>query len=60
MENEKENPKDIINLVLKAVALAMGVVVVTLSILGVLAGGVPVFLLGLGLACLALTALDRE
>ena len=60
MENEKENPKDIVNLVLKAVALAMGVVVVTLSILGVITAGVPVSLLGLGLACLAITALDRE
>ena len=47
MENEKENPKDIVNLVLKAVALAMGVVVVTLSILGVMPGGAPVLLLGL-------------
>ncbi len=60
METEKENPKDIVNLVLKAVALAMGVVVVTLSILGVATADLQVPLLGIGLAGLALTALDRE
>ncbi len=60
METEKENPKDIVNLVLKGVAVAMGVVVVTLSTLGVTIAETQVLLLGIGLACLALSALDRE
>ncbi|MBN1429217.1 MAG: hypothetical protein JXB07_12655 [Anaerolineae bacterium] len=60
METEKENPKDIVNIVLKAVALAMGIVVVTLSILGVATAELAMLLLGIGLACLALPSLDQH
>ena len=48
----------IVPLVLKAVALAMGVVVVVLSILGTATGGTSTTLLGIGLFCLALWALQ--
>ena len=46
----------IVQLVLKAVALAMGVAVVVLSILGTAPVDTLVTLLGIGLFCLALWA----
>jgi hypothetical protein len=52
------NSQPIVPLVLKAVALAMGVVVVVLSILGTATGGTSTTLLGIGLFCLALWALQ--
>ena len=54
------NSQPIVPLVLKAVALAMGVVVVVLSILGTATGGTSTTLLGIGLFCLALWALQGE
>ena len=55
-----ENTANIISLVLKAVALAMGVAVVVLGILGVVAAETSIMLLGIGLFALALEALQQE
>lgn len=49
-----------IDLVLRAVALAMGVAVIVLNILGVLPVNAQVLLLGIGLFCLAVSYLDRK
>ncbi len=50
----------IVNLVLKAVAVAMGVAVVVLSILGTAAPNTLITLLGIGLFTLALWAMQSE
>ncbi len=50
----------IVDLVLKAVALAMGVATVVLSALGATPGDTRTILLGIGLFTLALAALQRE
>jgi len=50
-------PRDITRLVLKAVALAMGIAVVVISLLGTGTLGGSVLLLGIGLAALALESL---
>jgi hypothetical protein len=50
----------IIDLVFKGVALAMGVAVVVTNILGVMDAKGQIMLLGIGLFCLAITALDKE
>ncbi len=50
----------IVDLVFKGVALAMAVAVVVTNILGVMDTKGHVLLLGIGLACLAITALDKE
>jgi hypothetical protein len=60
MQTETRKHGNIVNLVLKAVAVAMGIAVVTLGVLGAATTDVRVLLLGIGLACLALTVLDRE
>ena len=49
----------IIDLVLKAVGLAMGVAVVVMGILGAAETNTLVTLLGIGLFCLGLSALDQ-
>ena len=49
---------NIVDTVLKAVALAMGVVVIVLNILGNLEVDTAMTLLGLGLSALALVALQ--
>ena len=49
----------IIDLVLKAVGLAMGVAVVVMSILGAADTDTLITLLGIGLFCLGLAALDK-
>ena len=49
----------IIDLVLKAVGLAMGVAVVVMSILGSADTNTLITLLGIGLFCLGLSALDQ-
>ena len=51
---------EIVQLVLKAVAMAMGVASVVLSILGTVPVETNVMLLGMGLFALGLAALDRE
>ena len=52
--------KRIISIALKALALAMGAVVVILSILGTLNIEAAIPLLGIGLAALGLEALQKE
>ncbi len=59
MEKMKET-QSVVQLVLKAVALAMGVAVVVLSILGNVPLQTNVMLLGIGLFALALAALSQE
>ena len=49
----------IIDLVLRAVGLAMGVAVVVLGILGVAEASTLITLLAIGLFCLGLSALDQ-
>ena len=50
----------IINLVFKAVALAMAVAVVVMSIIDILGTSQRIMLLGIGLFCLAINAIDKE
>jgi hypothetical protein len=50
----------IVDLVFKAVALAMGVAVVVTAIIGVMEPKGQILLLGIGLFCLAITTLDKE
>ena len=58
MANNKNIDK-IVDLVFKAVALAMGVAVVVTNIMGVMDTKGQVLLLGIGLFCLAITLLDK-
>jgi hypothetical protein len=55
-----KNVSQIINIVFKAVALAMAVAVVVTNILGVMDTRGQVVLLAIGLFGLAVTALDKE
>jgi hypothetical protein len=55
-----EERRKIVQLVLKAVALAMGVASVVINLLGVAPAQTMITLLGIGLFCLALAALDQE
>ena len=59
-ENRKKDRGEIIQLALKAVALAMGIAVTVLSILGEIDGDDAVTMLGAGLACLAVNALSDK
>ncbi len=58
METQK-NYGRIVNLACKGVALAMGVAVIVLNILGTLTVSSAVGLLGIGLAALALASLQE-
>jgi hypothetical protein len=60
MSAEKNSTGKIINIVFKAVALAMAVAVVVTSILGVMDSQAHIIMLGIGLFGLAVTALDTE
>ncbi len=51
--------KNIVSIALKGIALAMGVAVVVLNILGTLDMNSAASLLGLGLAALAIAALQK-
>jgi hypothetical protein len=57
---QKRSTSSILNLILKGLALAMGVAVVVLSILGTAAPSNLITLLGIGLAALGLWALQSE
>ncbi|CDZ74404.1 hypothetical protein ING2D1G_0210 [Peptoniphilus sp. ING2-D1G] len=57
---EKKDITPIINMIMKAVALAMGVAVVVLSKLNKLDVNSALGMLGLGLACLAVTAFTKK
>lgn len=52
--------KNIISIALKGVALAMGVAVIVINILGSLTANTAINLLGIGLVALALEALQKE
>ena len=56
----KKNITPLVHLIMKAVALAMGVVVVVLSIMGELEVNSGLGMLGIGLACLASHHLKRK
>lgn len=61
----KEQPgankiKNMVQLILKAIALAMGVAVAVLSFLGQMDSGSATGMLGIGLACLAITQLPEK
>ncbi len=51
---------NLVDVVLRAVAVAMGVAVVVLGVLGTAQPNAQILLLGIGLFCLALSALDRK
>ena len=55
----KKSADALLQTVFRAVALAMGVAVAVLSVLDALDSRTGLMLLGIGLACLALTALSR-
>ncbi len=59
MNKSKTNVSAITSLVLRAVAMAMAVATVVMSILGTVGTETLVMLLGIGLFTLALDALDR-
>ena len=62
-ESQDEAKKDvtsIINMIMKAIALAMGVGVVVLSILKEIDVNSGMGILGIGLACLAITSLTKK
>ena len=62
-ESQDEAKKDVtsmINMIMKAIALAMGVGVVVLSILKKLDVNSGMGMLGIGLACLAITSLAKK
>lgn len=56
----KKSPKEIIDLVFKTVALAMGIAVVVLSVLNKLEAETGIVLLGIGLACVGISLLNKE
>jgi len=59
MNRSSKSVSYIISLVLRAVALAMGVSVVVLAVLGTVETETSIILLGIGLFTLALDALDK-
>ena len=52
--------KDLINLIFKAVALAMGIAVVVLNILNQIDIKSSIIMLGIGIACVAIYLLDNK
>ena len=52
--------KDLINLIFKAVALAMGIAVVVLNILNQIDVKSSIIMLGIGLVCMAIYLLDNK
>ena len=62
-DSQKEEKKDItpmVHLIMKAVALAMGVGVVVLSVLNELDTNSGMGMLGIGLACLAISSFIKK
>ena len=57
---EKKSIHEIISVIFKAVTLAMGVAVVVLSCLGSLEPQTAVTLLGIGLACVGISMLEKR
>ena len=56
----KKSPKEIINLIMKAVALAMGVAVVVLSVLNKLSVESGMVLLGIGMTCTGISLFNSK
>ena len=56
----QKSTRGLVNLVLKTIALAMGVAVVVLNTLGTLTVTTQASLLGIAVAALAITAFDKE
>lgn len=59
-ENSNTKMKDLINLIFKAVALAMGIAVVVLNILNQIDVESSIIMLGIGVACIAIYLLDNK
>ena len=57
---EKESVREIVNVVLRALTLAMGVAAVVLSRLGAMEIETAVTLLGIGLACAGVALLNQK
>ena len=51
---------EIVNIALKGIALAMGIVVVVLSCIGNIATNEAVSMLGIGLSCLAIAQFSKK
>lgn len=56
----KKSPKEMVDLIFKAVALAMGIAVVVLSVLNELTAESGMVMLGIGLACTGISLLNKE
>lgn len=57
---DKKSVREIVNMVLRALALAMGVAAVVLSRLGAMEIETAVTLLGIGLACAGVALLNQK
>ena len=57
---EKKSLRETVSLILRAVAVAMGVAVVVLSCMGSLEPQTAVTLLGIGLACAGAAMLEKQ
>lgn len=57
---ENKSIRDIVSVVLKAVALAMGIAVVVLSVMGTMETQTSVTMLGIGLACAGAAMLEKR
>lgn len=57
---DKKSVREIVNVVLRALTLAMGVAAVVLSCLGALKINTAVTLLGIGLACAGVALLNQK
>lgn len=57
---ENKSIRDIVSAVLKAVALAMGIAVVVLSVMGTMETQTSVTMLGIGLACAGAAMLEKR
>ena len=57
---DKKSVREIVNMVLRALTLAMGVAVVVLSRLGAMEIETAVTLLGIGLACAGVALLNQK
>ena len=52
--------KNLLDTIFNAVALGMGVAVITLNVLGSLSIDLAITLLGIGLTCLAISGLEKS
>ena len=59
-EDSNTKMKDLINLIFKAIALAMGIAVVVLNILNQIDIKSSIIMLGIGIACMAIYLLDNK